>query len=287
MRLPEFQNIFRLARRPGEGVFCDVDGLSVGEVALLERAPDSRGAQPWRPRPAAELNRDLSRCYGLPIEIEPKAGGLKSVADALDRGDLAHAQMVALHLRLPDPPDMAKSAGDVQAFINLARRLDASGLLKREWDANLHPRWPAGSEDSTGGQFAPRDSQGNGGAASESRNAGAQSGSHLTQAQITMPAPGAFPAPFDIPMPAFPNLPSEIVPPPIIGPGIAPRNAPQNPYPNRPECVEEWAHAHAYCNDLLRRKVLGKGDYRNMGKFLAQCLMGQVSEECGGNALRA
>ncbi len=285
--MPEFQNIFRLGRRPGDGVFCDADGLSVGEVALLERALDSRGAQPWRPRPAAELNRDLSRCYGLPIEIETKAGGLKSVAAALDRGDLAHAQMVALHLRLPDPPDMAKSAGDVQAFIDLALRLDASGLLKGEWDANLHPRWPAGSEDSTGGRFAPRDSQDSGGAASRSRDAGTTSGAHLTPAQITMPAPGAFPAPFDIPMPSVPNLPSEVVPPPIVGPSIAPRKDFKNPYPNRPECVEEWAHAEKYCRELLDRKQLGKGDYKNMGKLFYQCLMGQTPEECGGNPLRA
>ncbi len=286
--MSEFQNIFRLGRRPGDGVFCDADGLSVGEVALLERALASRGAQPWRPRPAAELNRDLSRCYGLPIEIETKAGGLKSVAAALDRGDLAHAQMVALHLRLPDPPDIAKSTGDVQAFIDLALRLDASGLLKREWDANLHPRWPAGSEDSTGGRFAPRDSQ-DSAAAWGSRDAGPQSGAHLTPAQIPMPmpAPGAFPAPFNIPMPAFPNLPSEILPPPVIGPGISPSKPLKNPYPNRPKCIEEWAHSEEYCGRLLKEKKLGKGDYKGMGKSYSECLMGQISEECGGNSIRA
>jgi hypothetical protein len=283
MRLPEFQNIFRLRRRPGEGVFCGADGLSVGEVALLERASDSRGAQPWRPRPAAELNRDLSRCYGLPIEIETKAGGLKSVADALDRGDLAHAQMVALHLRLPDPPDLKKSSVDVQAVVELALRLDASGLLKSDWDPRLHPRWPKGSQDSAGGQFAPRDSG--------AGNAGDQSGAHLIEAQIPMPmpAPGAFPAPFDIPMPGSSNipLPSEIMPPPIVGPGVAPLKELKNPYPNRPDCVEEWAHARKYCHELMESKKLGKGDYRNLGKFLYECLMGQISEECGGNRLQA
>jgi len=249
--LPEFQNIFRLRRRPGEGVFCGADGLSVGEVALLERASDSRGAQPWRPRPAAELNRDLGRCYGLPIEIETKAGGLKSVADALDRGDLAHAQMVALHLRLPDPPDLKKSSVDVQAVVELALRLDASGLLKSDWDPRLHPRWPKGSQDSAGGQFAPRDSG--------AGNAGDQSGAHLIEAQIPMPmpAPGAFPAPFDIPMPGSSNipLPSEIMPPPIVGPGVAPLKELKNPYPNRPDCVEEWAHARKYCHKLMESKV--------------------------------
>ncbi len=156
--MPECQTLFRLGRRPGEGVFCDAAGLLVGEVALLERSSDLGDAQGWRPRPLAELNRDLSRCYGRPIEIKTKAGGLETVAQALGRGDLAHAQMTALHLRLPDPPDLVKSAGDVQALIDLARRLDASGLLKSEFDPDLHPHWPAGSPGGVGGQFAPKDS---------------------------------------------------------------------------------------------------------------------------------
>jgi muramidase (phage lysozyme) len=165
--MAEVQSIFRLGRRPGEGVFCDADGLLVGEVALLERSSDVGDAQAWRPRPLAELNRDLSRCYGLPIEITTKAGALESIARALGRGDLVHAQMTALHLRLPDPPDLVKSAGDVQALIDLARRLDASGLLKGEFDPDLHPHWPAGSPGGVGGQFAPKDAGGGAAAASK------------------------------------------------------------------------------------------------------------------------
>jgi hypothetical protein len=38
---------------------------------------------------------------------------------------------------------------------DLARRLEYSGLLKREWNSDLHPRWPGGSADGAGGQFAP------------------------------------------------------------------------------------------------------------------------------------
>jgi len=222
MRLPERHNIFRLGQATEDAVFCDADGLSVGDVDLLERASDPRGANGWRPRATAQLNRELSQCYGLPIEIEPKARGLKSVADALARGDLVHAQMVALHLRLPDPPKFAKSVGDVKALVDLASRLDASGLLKGDWDPALHPRWPAGSQDSVGGQFARRDAQGGGGTVSGVRNAGGQSGAHVTQAQITVTAPGAFPAPFDVPMPGSSDspLPSEITPPPIVGPGV-------------------------------------------------------------------
>ncbi len=285
--MPAFQHIFRLGRRPGEGVFCDADGLSIGEVALLQRASDSGDARPLRPRAAAELNRELSLCYGLPIEIQRKIGGLEAVAQALSRGDIAHAQMVALHLRFPDPPDIEKAPGDVRAIVDLALRLDASGLLKGDWDANLHPRWPAGSPDSVGGQFSPKDSQSSDSAASGPPGAGVRSGPRPINAQTAIPAPGPFLGPFDLPWPALPNLPSEIAPPPIIGPSIAPLNELKNPYPNRPECVEEWAHAREYCNKLLKEKKLGRGDYKNMGKFLYDCIMGQISEECGGNPLRA
>jgi hypothetical protein len=104
---------------------------------------------------------------------------------------------------------------------------------------------------------------------------------------MPMPAPGAFPAPFNIPMPAFPNLPSEILPPPVIGPGISPSKPLKNPYPNRPKCIEEWAHSEEYCGRLLKEKKLGKGDYKGMGKSYSECLMGQISEECGGNSIRA
>ena len=161
----------------------------VGEVALLERSSDVDNVRPWRPRPVAELNRDLSRCYGLPIEIEPKARGLEAVAQALGCGDLAHAQMVALHLCFPDPLDLEKSAGDVQALVDLARRLDASGLLKRDFDSNLHPRWPAGSEDSVGGRFAPAGSQGGGTAAGAAQDGGSSPGprQRLTEAEAPQP----------------------------------------------------------------------------------------------------
>ena len=82
-----------------------------------------------------------------------------------------------------------------------------------------------------------------------------------------------------IPLP----LPSEIVPP-LIAPNILPRSLPQNPYPSRPECVKEWREATEYCLNLKSSGQLGIGDYRRMGRTLRECIMGQVSESCGGNA---
>jgi hypothetical protein len=42
-------------------------------------------------------------------------------------------------------------------FVEFVRVLDASGLIKADWDSDEHPRWPAGAPDSQGGQFARQD----------------------------------------------------------------------------------------------------------------------------------
>jgi hypothetical protein len=51
-----------------------------------------------------ELNRDLSKRYGVPIEFDAKLEGLAVIARALDRGDLLLAHVATLHLQIPDPP---------------------------------------------------------------------------------------------------------------------------------------------------------------------------------------
>jgi hypothetical protein len=262
---------FALSNEPGPGVFCGEKGVFVGAVPLLEQAHDARGPDQWQPRPVSDLNRDLSRCYGLPVEFNRKIEGLAAVARALGRGDLLHAQIATLHLQIPNPPGLTKSAQTHGEIIDLARRLQASGLLKADWDPMKHPRWPAGSPGGIGGEFAPGDS-GTGDSAPGKPNA------PVIPAQITIPAP------FELPMPRAIPFPSEILPAPLVPPNISPRDVPRNPYPNRPECVEEWAQAERFCTELMKKKRLGKGDYRGMGKFYYQCLMGQVSEDCGGNS---
>lgn len=99
----------------------------------------------------------------------------------------------------------------------------------------------------------------------------------LVPAQLTIPAP--------LELPGGIPFPSEIVPPPAI-PDICPREL-KNPYPDRPECEEEWAEAIAYCMGLLERNQLGRGDYRGSGRTLYQCIMGRVSAACGGNSTGA
>jgi hypothetical protein len=141
---------FSLAAEAGRGVFCGTNGVFVGSVPLLERCRDSNRAEAWRPRAAHELNRDLRKCYRVPIDVEGKTSGLAAICRALNRGDLLHAQIATLHLQIPDPPTLEKSAQIAGAAFDLTSALRASGLLKEEWDENKHPRRPAGSPDSVG-----------------------------------------------------------------------------------------------------------------------------------------
>lgn len=256
---------FALSEMSGFGISCSKDGVFVGSVPLLSPG-SANDADQWQPRAASDLNRELRKCYGLPVEFDSKIAGLATVARALNRGDLLHAQIATLHLQIPDPPRLTKAPRSTEDIIELARQLKASGLLKADWDPTKHPRWPAGTPDGVGGQFAPVGTTTEGPASQESS-------APVIPAQITIPVP-----PLEIPG-GIP-FPSEIVPPPIAIPDTYPRRL-RNPYPDRPECEEEWADALAFCDNLRRRGLLGKGDYRGTGDFY-QCVMGRVSERCGG-----
>jgi hypothetical protein len=146
---------FSLSTERGCGVFCSENGLFIGEVPMLERTRRSDGALEWRTRPALDLNRDLSARYGLPIEISSKIERLAAIAKALNRGDLVYALIATPHLEFPDPPDLTKSALRGGSIVDLSRGLQASGLLKADWDPSKHPRWPTGSAGGIGGEFAP------------------------------------------------------------------------------------------------------------------------------------
>jgi hypothetical protein len=136
---------FKLSSRPGRGVSCDDSGLAVAGAPLLEKA----GAG-WRPRALGEVNAELSRAYGFPVDVAKRTALLGRVAEALNDGDLAMAQIAALHLRLPDPPEEDAPTDPTE----LVTRLATAGLIKILWEESKHPRQPAGSPDSTGGEFA-------------------------------------------------------------------------------------------------------------------------------------
>lgn len=196
--------------------------------------------------------------------------GLGAICRALNRGDLIHAQIATLHLQIPDPPAFTKAANP-DAAIDLVRQLRISGLLKQDWDPQKHPRWPAGSPDSVGGQFAP--AGGDAANAATGRDTSTEQSAQVIPAQLTLPAP------FELPG-AIP-FPSEIVPPPVI-PDSHPRDIPRNPYPDQPDCEAEWADATKYCRDLYDSGRMGTDGIRGMGNFMYQCILGLVSERCGG-----
>ena len=100
---------FRLSARGKGGVFCDKDGAFVGAIPMLVRARRN-GKDEWRPRDCADLSREMSAQYGLPIDMSSKRGGLTVIAKALDEGDVVRAQVATLLLGIPDPPSLSKGA---------------------------------------------------------------------------------------------------------------------------------------------------------------------------------
>jgi hypothetical protein len=147
---------FRLAPPgSGRGLSCDANGAFIGAIPLLKRSGDD-GPGHWEPRDCVGLSQQLGREFGLPIDMSSKMGGLNAISSALNRGDLARAQIATVLLGIPEPP--TPSSGDVSCddFIKFIRSLGWSGLIKADWDPDEHPRWPAGAPDSQGGQFAPK-----------------------------------------------------------------------------------------------------------------------------------
>lgn len=64
--------------------------------------------------------------------------------------------------------------------------------------------------------------------------------------------------------------------------GLGRRIIERNPHPDDPECVKEWQEAQSYCLELFN--ALNKDPTRNIyGPDYNACLLGQVSERCGGN----
>jgi hypothetical protein len=267
---------FGLSEARGSSISCSADGLFVGEVPLLERSCRRNDLQQWQPRPVDDLNRDLSKRYRLPVDTNAKVGGLIAIARALNGGDLFHAQIVALHLQFPDPPALTKIAENAREIVELARQLRASGLLKDDWDPMKHPRWPAGSPGGIGGEFAPH------GDVADNSVIGDRD-VPVIPVEITLPAPPDLVIPRGAPLP----WPSEITPAPFAPPNVNPITIPRNPYPGRPKCVKEWAEETEYCIDLWTNGQLGKDYNRGQGRTISECIMGRVSQDCGGNRLDA
>ena len=157
----------------------------------------------------------------------------------------------------------------------------------RKYDPE-EPRVPAGNTD--GGEWTT-----GGGTATTARSNGSGNGSApieqvgpsahpVITGELTIPWGSAADIPAEIqPWPS----PTEITPIPFDFPGAErrpPPSLPTNPYPRDPECAEEWAHAYEYCGRMRDEGKFRPG-YSGPGKDMRSCLLGQVSERCGGNAV--
>jgi len=149
------QHIRLWPRRPPDGapplgLCCDAEGLSLGPNSpLIRRSSDRDGRARYRARSLFETNAILSVGYGREIDAFPIYRKLERIAEWMTAGEWTKASLAALHLRLPALPDRAA----------LTRLQEAEAILK-VWVPDLHPRWPAHSDEGHGGWFRPRDGSG-------------------------------------------------------------------------------------------------------------------------------
>lgn len=120
------------------GLACTGDGLRLGRTPLIERR-DGRFAA----RDRSEIERLLKRAYGTPAAVDRIMPGLATVAAALDADDQCLARIAAVHLRIPDLPDL-RARSEMEAEDILIKSAD--------WNPDLHPR--AGTPPNPG-WFAP------------------------------------------------------------------------------------------------------------------------------------
>jgi hypothetical protein len=227
----------------GRGLRCDQDGLFLGNEPLLERATQNS----FQPRASAQIRKILSGAYRAESDWSSRVRSVDVVAKALNNGDVARAMMAAVLMRLPEP------GGGIHIS-------DVDGVLaKAGYDPDeprdSHGRWTTdGSDDAK-----------------------------LIPVQATIAEPLAGPL-LDDPLlgPALRPFPGTVDAPPITVPGSTPRD--MNPFPKKRRCVEEWAAAREFCKRLMSQgKFKGGRGRGGFGASYYQCLMGQVSEECGGN----
>ncbi len=253
------------------GITVDPDGAMLGPDCVLVR-PTNEGYRCIGHGEAAALQQFL---FADGVEPGWLFGQCSRIAKALDRGEIALAQIFGLRIPISDLDDE-----------RLRRLALAAPFIKANFNPD-EPRIPAGQpgggEWTTGGAAdtpvpVPSVTE-NDGTAPPERGGG--TASSLIPAQVTIP----WDLPTEIPW-EIPGAPSEITPLPFDFPGAERSRPPfpRNPFPRDPECAEEWAAAYKYC-DEQERKGNFKPGYSGPGKDMRSCLLGQVSERCGGNAV--
>ena len=123
------------------GLACSEDGLLIGSTPLIERR-DGR----FVVRERATIEKLLKHARPNVDALMPR---LVAVASALNANDKCSAHIAAVHLKIPDLPDLA--ARDEIEF-------DDALIRSADWNPDLHPR--AGVSPNPG-WFAPTGGSGN------------------------------------------------------------------------------------------------------------------------------
>jgi hypothetical protein len=150
------EHVWRLSNgdRNSLGLSCTEDGLFLGRTPLLERR-DGR----FSARTQSELERLLSRGFGIDATLDRVMPGLGAVASALNENELCRARIAAVHLRIPEVPDaLARLDMEVEDAL-IKTEQHAGALLRGEWDPDKHPRTGTAPNP---GWFAPTDGAGTG-----------------------------------------------------------------------------------------------------------------------------
>jgi hypothetical protein len=263
------------------GLSCDDDGLFIARsIPIAPRVPNPDGSLSYQLRNLDEINLILSAAYGVEIDVAGKANHLELIARYMNEGKWVLAKIAAVQLGLPDLPGDAAATRALTAdrLVKRSRyrpptkcsecRGDSRRTSTRKRDVSNEPRVPAGQPG--GGEWESGDAGGIGPKPA--------SNPVLIPVQALVP-PITGPIELPIPVP-----PTEITPfpPTITAPNVDPLNPTANPYPDRPECVEQWAHAIDFCKKQMAKGKLKPG-YAGYGKNFQKCVLGLVSEACGGN----
>lgn len=121
---------------------CTAEGVFIWPGAALVERHGSRFVRASE----REICNRAGVLHGSDVIYGPLIPTLEHAARYLERGQLAKAQAAIAMLKLPP----LSATGE-----QLTR--GARPDWTKEFDPDQHPRWPAGSPDSTGGQFAPAD----------------------------------------------------------------------------------------------------------------------------------
>jgi hypothetical protein len=132
------------------GLACTEDGLVLGRTPLIERRD-----QQFVVRERSDIERLLRRAYETEAPIERIMPGLATVARALNADDQCLARIAAVHLRIPDLPNVF-ARSDMEAEDRLIKYARDEGG-DTDWDPAKHPR--AGTPPNPG-WFAPTDGAG-------------------------------------------------------------------------------------------------------------------------------